>query len=301
MKRGQQGFTLMEVMISISLLAFVMIAVITITDNSQNAKERTLQMNKDNLQLEMALSRLEWDISQAWSPLYFSQKFQGALNPQTNPAAEEVIYHYERNPRFRMPSTEGLPIPILRSRDKEFTFLTTGHRRRQQNVLQSHFMWVKYALVDDKNEGNASSAQIDSAGNEITQTGKALGRFAYVNDPFRKEDLDEQDIRPSILLKNVEDLTFEFWNPGTQKWETNLLTVLDGDMVLRGFRISLKWIDSRGNKLETKRIFRTLWPLRVPVDSTTGSATGQSTATTNGSSTGTNTNPNNGQTSPGTR
>ncbi len=69
---NQKGFTLVEIMIAILLLAFITIAVVTITENSINTKDRTTQLNEDNLQIETAMSRFEWDFSQIYSPLYFS-------------------------------------------------------------------------------------------------------------------------------------------------------------------------------------------------------------------------------------
>jgi prepilin-type N-terminal cleavage/methylation domain-containing protein len=68
----QAGFTLLEILIAISLLAFITIGVVNITDNAANTKERTTAINENNLQIETAMSRLEWDISQIYSPLYFS-------------------------------------------------------------------------------------------------------------------------------------------------------------------------------------------------------------------------------------
>ena len=142
---SERGMTLIEVMIAITLLAFVILGVTSITENSQNAKDRTLQTDRDNMQIETVFSRLDWDFSQIWSPLYFTQKFAGTLNPQTMPGLEEMIYLYENHPRFRLPSKEGLPIPTFRSREKsEIIFLTSGNRRKIENQKQSNFMWVRY-------------------------------------------------------------------------------------------------------------------------------------------------------------
>jgi len=50
-------------MISIVLLSFVMLGVVAIIDNSQNTKDRTVQSDRDNLQIETAMARMEWDFS----------------------------------------------------------------------------------------------------------------------------------------------------------------------------------------------------------------------------------------------
>lgn len=69
---NQSGFTLLEILIAITLLAFITIGVVDITDNAVATKERTTEINSNNLQIETAMSRFEWDFSQIYSPLYFS-------------------------------------------------------------------------------------------------------------------------------------------------------------------------------------------------------------------------------------
>lgn len=80
---NQSGFTLLEILIAITLLAFITIGVVDITDNAVATKERTTEINENNLQVETAMSRFEWDFSQIYSPLYFSTVMnlnQGATN-----------------------------------------------------------------------------------------------------------------------------------------------------------------------------------------------------------------------------
>lgn len=72
MSGSDRGFTLLEVLIAITLLGFITLGVVSVTDNAVLTKERTSEMNKNNLAIESALARLEWDLSQIYSPLYFS-------------------------------------------------------------------------------------------------------------------------------------------------------------------------------------------------------------------------------------
>lgn len=266
-EKSQQGMTLIEVMIAIVLLAFVMFGVTSITENSQNAKDRTIQTDKDNMQIETVFARMDWDFSQIWSPLYFSQRYQGNLNPQANPGIEEMLYLYERHPRFRMPSKEGLPIPIFRSPEKsEFIFLTLGNRRKVENQKQSNFMWVRYYLGDTpKSPGD------EDAGGSIAEgkTNKSLLRQVFPEDVWAKEEFDFDNTRSSSMLDNVESLEFQFWNPIAKKWETNIKTVPDGENIQRGLKIIVKWFDGRGNKRSIERWLRPSWTLYMPKDQPT--------------------------------
>lgn len=268
---SHQGMTLIEVMIAIVLLSFVILGVTSITEDSQNAKDRTVQTDRDNMQIETVMSRLDWDISQAYSPLFYSQRFQGSLDPQSAPALAEMMDLYENNPRFRMPSKEGLPIPILRSREKtEFIFLTTGNRRKLENQKQSNFMWVRYYL----GETPRMEGDVPVEANAEGTTSKSLLRQVFAEDVWSKEDLDFEGVRSSSLLDNVESMEFQFWNMATKKWESNLKTIQDGEHLVRGVRFLITWFDGRGSKRTAERWFRPNWPRWVPNDQPAPAATG---------------------------
>ena len=262
--RSEEGLTLLEIMIAIVLLAFVMFGVIAIIDNSQNTKDRTIQLDRDNLQIETAMARIEWDFSQVWSPLYFSQKFTGTLDPTTNPGVEEVAYLYENHPRFRQPSKEGLPIPKFLLREKnEIIFLTTSNRRKLEDQKQSHFMWVRYYVGESTIEETTVGAGSEE------KTVKSLMRQVFPDDPWAKEELTIDTTRSAVLLENIENLEFLFWNKATKKWESNLATIVDGEALWRGMQVNLTWLDSKGLERKTSRWLRPLWPSVIPQDPAT--------------------------------
>lgn len=271
--------TLIEVMIAITLLGFIMIGVVTITDNSRGAKERTALVDQDNLAAEAAMARLEADFAQIWSPLYFTQKFTGSFDPNTNPEILETVYLYERHPRLRLPSKEGLPIPIFRSKEKtEFVFLTSSNRRRLENQKQSQFMWVRYYL------GDPPAGDPDAPGSDVKPGAtKALLRQVFSDDPWSKEELDFEDTRSAVLLENVEKMEFKFWSPQTKKWESSLTALPDGEHLQRGLQIALTWYDSQGHKRETVRSMRPLWPAVTPQDA--AAAGGANSGLSNGGGT----------------
>lgn len=272
--------TLIEVMIAIVLLAFVVFGITAITDNSQATKDRTIQTDRDNLQIETAMARLDTDFSQIWSPLYFSQKFQGSFDPSTNPNILETIYLYERHPRLRLPNQDGLPIPIMRSPEKtEFMFLSMANRRKLQNQKQSRFMWIRYYLGDMPKDDGAPNTGGTAAGvaSAEGQTGKALLRQIFPEDVWSKEEFDFENTRSSVVLANVESLEFNFWNPTTKKWDTNIKSAPDGELISRGVRFLATWYDSRGLKRSTERWLRPLWPNWLPKDPAPGSTTAGTT------------------------
>ncbi len=291
---SQRGFTLIEILIAITILAFMTMGVVSITQNAADTMDRTTTLNKNNLQIETALSRFEWDFSQIYSPLYFSAPLnlgsvdqtangndlngdgvddktgqpiqQTPLTPQIQEYYQRLIQRFESNEHFKAISKEGLPIPRFYSPDKNtFEFFTSSNRRKMQNTRQSHFAWVRYSL------GEAISRPDEEKNPAIPQSLKTLMRYYSADDPYSDKRLDPENVelvKGSVLLENVEALEFTFWNPQSRKWETSLTTIQDGESLLRGVKLSVTWYDSTGFKRTVSRIYRNHWPMIVPIDTT---------------------------------
>lgn len=289
----QKGFTLLEVLIAITILGIITIAVVSITDDSVNKIERTTELNKNNLAIESALSRFDWDFGQIYSPLYFStvmnmqslnqnpaavdadgdgQPDQQPAAPQQNPQLqmyyEQIIERMQQNEHFSALSKEGLPIPRFYSPEKNiFEFLTASNRRKIENVRQSSFAWVRYGLTDmtsDQIKENEEDSKI-----QIPKSLKNLTRWFDPSDPWGTKRIDLEEVKGAVLLANVEVLEFSFWDFQKKKWESNLRTIQNGESVIRGVKVFISWYDSQGVKRSAERIFRNHWPMVVPQDTTT--------------------------------
>lgn len=305
---NQTGFTLLEILIAITLLAFITLGVVDITENAALTMERTTEANKNNLQIETAMSRFEWDFSQIYSPLYFSTVMnpnqnvnttggttsgmmtggsnagidsgaqQGSFSPALQQYYEQLVARFERNEHFSSVSREGFPIPRFYAPEKNvFEFFTTSNRRKQENTKQSHFAWVRYALADQE------ALPEDEESPEIPKSLKSLVRYFSADDPYsdKRLNLDDENVKGAVLLRNVESLEFQYWDFNKRKWETSLKSIPGGENIIRGVRILITWYDSQGHKRSASRIFRTHWPMVTPQDqpqintpiNNTGSAT----------------------------
>jgi prepilin-type N-terminal cleavage/methylation domain-containing protein len=291
---NQSGFTLLEILIAITLLAFITLGVVDITDNAAATKERTTAINENNLQIETAMSRFEWDFSQIYSPLYFStvmnlnqganignnaganggdqvgnqQGTQGvAISPMLQQYYENLVQRFERNEHFSAVSKEGHPIPRFYAPEKNvLEFFTSSNRRKLENQKQSHFAWVRYALAEQQ-ELPIGNDKTESP--NIPKSLKSFVRYFSSDDPYSDKRIDIQDaerIKGAVLLRNVESLEFQYWDYQRRKWETSLRTIPQGENIIRGVRILITWYDSFGNKRSTTRTFRTHWPMVVPQD-----------------------------------
>ncbi|MCM2349104.1 MAG: prepilin-type N-terminal cleavage/methylation domain-containing protein [Bacteriovoracaceae bacterium] len=296
---NQAGFTLLEILIAITLLAFITLGVVDITENAALTMERTTEANTNNLQIETAMSRFEWDFSQIYSPLYFSTVMnpnqnvnaaggsnagmdsgaqQGSFSPVLQQYYEQLVARFERNEHFSSVSREGFPVPRFYAPEKNvFEFFTTSNRRKLENTKQSHFAWVRYALAEQE------ALPEDEESPEIPKSLKSLVRYFSADDPYsdKRLNVDDENVKGAVLLRNVESLEFQYWDFNKRKWETSLKSIPGGENIIRGVRILITWYDSQGHKRSASRIFRTHWPMVTPQDqpqlttpiNNTGSAT----------------------------
>lgn len=311
---NEAGFTLLEILIAISILAFITVIVVNITQNASDTMERTSEVNKNNLQIETAMSRFEWDFSQIYSPLYFSSRMQmpqggayggggvaggdvggadaggggQALTPELQNYYDQLNMRFQQNEHFVGVSKEGLPIPRFFAPEKDvFEFYTSSNRRKVENTKQSNFAWVRYAL-----ETQEEDPQKERPPGMPTSL-RSLVRYFTADDPYNPKRINPEDdkVKGAVLLQNVEALEFQFWDPARKKWDTGLRSIQNGESILRGIRIILTWYDDTGNKRTAERVFRNLWPANPPQDpvsNTGGGAAGASGGVAAGANAGAN-------------
>ena len=242
----------MEVMIAITVLAFITIAIVTIQDNSRATKSRVVEEDKDWLQVETAFSRFAWDISQIYSPLYFSHEMRVDIFALdfVQLAQSKTQNGAINNAKFNKVSYEGLPIPEINYSDKNsIEFFTTSNRRKIREMKQSHFAWVKYSLEKDEDAAdNSKSANM------------WIRRF-NANDPFNPNGFEWEDIKAQVLLRNVKSLKLEYWSPERKKWVDNPDLVKEGKYILRGIKATLEWVNRNGFEETFVRVYRPNFPM----------------------------------------
>ncbi len=257
-----QGFTLIEVLISITIMGIMSLGIISFSDFVINSSESTISEDKDFLRVETAMSRLEWDISQIYTPLAFDILMNPAqMTPNEGEIYNQLIDIYQRNQRFAQLSYEGLPVPIYENPEKdEFIFLTTSNRRKIANTKQSRFAWVRYSLAPDEGtRDEAAVGEFKNADEPERKGGSVLIRQIYNKDIFSPEDIPWSDVKSQVLLRNVDRFVFEFWNPKTSKWTDNLQTITQGVHRIYAVKVNLTFFDILNAQRYTERIFRPLF------------------------------------------
>lgn len=254
--KNQKGFTLIEVLISITLLAFVMLVIMEISANAITTKDRVTKEDNKMLQIETALNRMQWDIEHAYSPLYFSIPMRANTQDEGDlEAYNSFMQKYQNNNRFKMVSYEGLPIPKndLDGKD-EFTFFTAANRRKFQDQKQSSFAWIKYELSNIENED-----ELDDDMKSYDST-KYLTRQFMADDVFNPEAIKWDSVKKQTLLRNVTKFKIQFWDYKTKKWQENLRVIADGDSKLNGIKLIIEIQEDEKNSYIIEKIVRPLFP-----------------------------------------
>ena len=254
-----RGFTLIEIIIAITLLSLLMISVVNMTSKSLESKDAIVKEDREILELETALDRLNWDFSQIYTPLYHTPPFQPPERKRSEEAfqAREKMKRWLENPLygeyFLHPDFFGRPIPDFKSEGgkEAIEFYTKSHRRRFRDTNESEFAWVRYEFRPYRGD--------DEDNKDLYE----LVRY-YNAQHIYNRNLDLKETPAIVLTNRVKEFRFLFWDDERKKWLPRYLTE-KLPPPLRGLKLELKWKRrSDGAELTTSRTYRTIWPYFIP-------------------------------------
>lgn len=247
---NHSGFTLVEVLISILLLAFISLETFKLVDNSTSTKENVLREDRALLQSIVATGRLDSDISQLYSPLYS----YGKANVVSD-ANAEYLDNSSSGATYDGKAKNGMIIPQFESSDKStIVFLTTSNRRKVAEVKESRFTWVRYSMrqsekSDDQTINDKGALQAE---NELVR--QTISTNIYTSN------LNWSDVKSQILMTQVKSIEFSFWNDSTKKFSSSILDLNENKNAIRSIKMQLIWIDEDNHEQKIEKIFRILHP-----------------------------------------
>ncbi len=247
-KYNQTGFTLIEVLIAIVLLAFVSLYTFKMVSTSTDTKEAVVKEDQTIVQTLTAVARLDSDFSQIYTPLTSSSK----VSPQTDNYAN-YSDSLNSNTLFDGKTKNGKLIPQFQSSEKSsVVFFTTANRRKIQDLKESRFVWVKYSLRKmEKEDGAEETTKRDGEYELIRQT---------ITTNLFGNDLDWSNAKAQVLMEHVKDLEFSFWDMRTKKFSTSILDLNESKNYQRSLKMNLTWIDENNHEQFIVKTFRPLNP-----------------------------------------
>ncbi|PIK15298.1 prepilin-type N-terminal cleavage/methylation domain-containing protein [Halobacteriovorax sp. JY17] len=258
--KNDTGFTLIEVLVAITILSMLMATMYTIVNDSTESKDQIIAEDRDALQLVTALDRMEQDFAQFYSPLYFSAKYSpknadqnqqfGDIEKNDSQKQIDPLASYEASERYPAISTSGNIVPKIENESKtELSFLTTANRRILEDSKQSRYAWVKYALRSSTKDDYEKK---EGADYELTR--------AIETENIYKKDFNWENVKEYPLLRGIKSFQFLFWNSKTEKFVDKLDLLSTDKETPRLVKILMVWINSDNNEVKIERTFRPLSP-----------------------------------------
>lgn len=250
-----RGFSLLEIILSTTMLALLLAMILGMINDSTLMKDRVLREDKEYLQVQAALERFDHDFSQSYSPLYFEVghndskilseqiKIKNAsiypllrnMRPDDDPPISTDIYTPTETFELRSRSLKLIP-SFIQPNTSTFIFFSRSHRRKRENSKQSYYSWIKYSLEKSEEE------------NRLEKAPYALVRHVKAKDVYAPE-FQWKNIKRQILVMNVEDLTFEFWDRSQKKFINSLQTLKANALAVPQFiRLTLIWRTSQNER-----------------------------------------------------
>lgn len=231
-----------------------MTAVFVIVDNSITTKETIVGEDREFLQVENALQRIAIDFNQMYNPLFFSGPYSQAeldlMTGEDGGGLPDFIASFSPTEKWVQVTREGHLIPYTDMPDREsFVFMTKSNRRKFENSKQSQYAWVSYFVRDSDPPPEG----------EKLRASKELVRQYSAVDPY-SPTFNWDDVKTHILLKNLKDFDFKFWDRERKKYVDSPRELGKDKGLVRSLKIELTWIDATNSEIEMERTYRTLWP-----------------------------------------
>lgn len=211
----QTGFTLIEVLISIAILAFIMVAVWSSTSQSLDAKDRIEKRDGIFQEGRVSLRKLSDDLEMAF--LIKDPRARAAEAVAAGVAASTEV------------ATRPRPISFFIAEDRgerdELRFTTLSHLRLFKNAKESEQSKVSYAVAQSPEDPNVLN----------------LVRTYY---PWL-DDKDTVEGTSYVVAENVREFNVEYYDTRKQEWVRSWNTMqLDWkDRLPRAVRVTLAFPD----------------------------------------------------------
>lgn len=248
--KNSAGFTLIEVLIAIVLLAFISLYTVKMIDDSTDTKDSVLKEDRLKIQTLTAISRIDIDITQIYSPLYSYPKG----NPATDPNA---IYQDNASSKgsFDGKAKNGMIIPQFQSEDKStLIFFTASNRRKIADTKDSRYTWVKYSMRrTDKTNIEKDERSLNTIGeNELVRQTIATNIYG--------SELNWADTKAQVLLTQVKSIEYSFWDERGKKFVSSIQDLNENKNIIRSLKLILVWVDDDNHEQKIEKIFRVSYP-----------------------------------------
>jgi prepilin-type N-terminal cleavage/methylation domain-containing protein len=272
-----KGFTLIEVLASIFILSFVIMALVTLTTQTTTTSEEIIREDSDLLKIYTASQVIRKDVSLMYSPVFQSPKL--TLNkyrpiPNEQPENEEdlkkindkkaafeqldteLINKYRNNKRFSYVTELYAPIPKIIFTSDSLQFMTQGHMRKNRNEKTSIFEWVKFSVEDPTSE-ELEQYKASELRNPLPGSLKKFVRYQLPKNPFAS-DLEDELPKGQVLMDKVESVEWEYYSYDKKEF-TTMAQYSESPLPITALKLKISFYNVYNIQIKKEFIFRTLY------------------------------------------
>lgn len=250
MKRSS-GFTLLEILIVLTLLSFLTINVAIAVRNGFKARAKIQEQVKDMSQVRDSLRVIERDFNQAFHYRDLEEEFRSEVRKQSmTPAQKAQADQYAAQfPGQQPPSTDPKEEDRKRNRKDPTThfvghagtvdFATLNAGRMASDQKQADFIKVGYSIKSCRDFTNDQSTQC----------------LVRRESPLVEGDITKGGIEV-VLLRDVTEFKLRYYGKGKQEWNSDWDSI-QGDAITKNaypMAIEISLTVERGEKDKKKKI-----------------------------------------------
>jgi prepilin-type N-terminal cleavage/methylation domain-containing protein len=218
MRKSEAGFTLIEVLITVGILATMTILATQSIQQAIKSKAKIQEQIDDVSRMRDALRLLEGDINQAFHYRDVETEINDLMNKKTLAPGQAPP-----PPTFATPQDPSLakrsnPVTNFMGTESTIDFVTMNNARMVRNMKQADFMEVGYSLKSCKR----------ISGEEATSQCLWRRNTSWVDDDVTKGG-DE-----IVLLENISEFKLRYIGKGKEDWVGTWRTDEGGDASTKG-------------------------------------------------------------------
>jgi type II secretion system protein J len=182
----QGGFTLLEILVAMGLLAFLSLAIFQTTTSSWDTNARLSAEGTDTTSILLSLAAVESDLEQIYSPVL------GPIPAKPDAKTEMFWSAPLRSDGFRRSRFQGT--------NEKLTFVANNHRRVEADAPESDFQKITYEL------------ERDPKGTFTLYRSTDWDAFRYEEDRSKKPER-------VALIENLSSAKFQFYRRADKTWQ----------------------------------------------------------------------------------
>lgn len=242
---GAPGFTLIEVLISVTILASIAVLAARSIQQGVKAKEKIQGQIDDVSRVRDALRLMERDVNLAFHYRDIEKELNDLVAKPANAAATPGAPAPAPQPIQQAPPREAPrrdPVTDFVGAEDHMDFVTMNNARMVRNARQADFIEVGYALKDCRSADGKTSS-------------KCLWRRS---SPIVDDDVTTGG-EETVLLENITEFKLQYIGKGKDDWVKDWRSDKGGDAITKGnypgaVEISLVVVKGEGDKKKTYKM-----------------------------------------------